>query len=429
MLKQIVYALWPGPAAVKITTSIALILVAFLSFSTVSRADVITDWNKIADTAAVTNAKRSPAAALIDMAYVHAAMYDAVNAIDGRYSVYAVAPAYKPAAGTSKESAGASAAYRTLLSLFPGQQAFLDEKYADYLATVPDGTEKWDGIALGTDIASRFLGMRAGDGRDAEVPFTPWTGAGTWQPTPPNSTATPLTPWIATMRPFLIAGNSQFRPQGPPALDSARWIADYNETKQYGSLTGSRRTDEQTQIGLFYTDHTAAQLSRGFRDFVNARPGLNSADSSRLFAMIYLSIADSLIAGFDAKYHFHFWRPVTAISAGAEDLTDQTVADQNWTPLSTTPMHPEYPAAHGCVTAAYAETLRAFYRTKNVRLGLSSTTTNTTRTFTNTDGIISEIIDARIYGGMHYRTSGHAGVKIGKKVTDWMIKHYFKPNK
>src|SRR5215203_5316919 len=252
------------------------------------------------------------------MAYVHAAIYDAVNAIDHRYTSYAVNPAVAPLPSTSKEAAAATAAYKVLLALFPAQESFLTTKYTQYLAAIPDEQPKTDGIALGDEIAVKFLRPRVGDGRDAVAPFTPWTGVGSWQPTPPVFAPVPLTPWMATMRPFMIDSPSQFRAEGPPALESEQWAIDYNETKNYGALNNSLRTPEQTEIGLFYTEHTGAQYNRIFRQFAQAQ-NLNVADNARLFAMIYLAGADSLIAGWDSKFYFHFWRPVTAIRNGETD--------------------------------------------------------------------------------------------------------------
>ncbi len=408
-------------------TPFAAIALLFMAcFAAIAKADVVTDWNQIADTAVVTNAKRPAGAALVDMAYVHAAIYDAVNAIDRRYRVYAVSPEAVPSGDTSKEAAVATAAYKVLLALFPTQESFLNRIYLQYLTAITEGQPKTEGVALGEEVAGKFMLSRAGDGRDAVVAFTPWTGPGNWRPTPPAFAPTPLTPWMATMRPFMIESPSQFRAEGPPALDSAQWANDYNETKQYGSLYNSLRTPEQTEIGLFYTEHTGAQLSRIFRDFALSQ-NLSVADDARLFAMLYLSVADSLIAGWDSKYYFHFWRPVTAIRAGETDDNELTEADSTWTPLAPTPGHPEYPAAHGCLTAAYAEALRAFYGTKKVNITLSSTATNTMRSFDNTDDLIKEIIEARVFGGMHYRTSVTHGAVIGKKVAKWMNKFYFQP--
>jgi hypothetical protein len=399
-------------------------LVGFLLTAAQAKADVVADWNSIAETAAVTNANRPAGATLVDMAYVHAAIYDAVNAIDGRYTPYAVTLANVPK-NASQDAAAATAAYHVLKTLFPAQSSFLEIKYVEYLNTIPAGNPKSKGIEIGRNVASRLMKLRAGDGRDAVVPFSQSSGAGAWQPTPP-AYAPPITPWMAKMRPFMIESPSQFRPEGPPSMTSDDWARDYNETKLYGAVNSGVRTPTQTEIGRFYAEHTATQYSRITRNFA-AGQNMSVADNSRLFAMLYLSMADSLIAAWDSKYYFAYWRPVTAIRAGETDGNELTEADPNWAPLVDTPGHPEYPAAHGCLTAAFAESLRAFYGTKKVNITLSSTVTNTTRSFNKTDDLIKEIIDARIFGGMHYRTSGVHGTVMGKNVAKLMKRRFFQP--
>lgn len=387
-----------------------------------AKADMVTEWNSTATTISAAKEKRAAAVTVVDTAYVHAAIYDAVNAIDRRHTPYAVTPSNPPPAGASAEAAAASAAYHVLIRLFPNHRDFLNEKFAQSLAQVPDGQPKADGVALGAEIAGKFMNLRGGDGWNAPVVFTPGSGPGAWQPT----SGPPVAPWMALMRPFALETPSQFRAEGPPALGSAKWAEDFNETKRLGALDGSARTPEQTLIGRFYTEHTGVQYARVFRDFADQQR-LGLADNARLFAMLYVAGADSLIAGMESKYHFAFWRPVTAIRAGDTDNSDATAGDPNWTPLAPTPGHPEYPAAHGCLTAAWAETLRAFYGTKRIRITLTSSVTGTARTFENTDDLIKEIVDARIFGGMHYRTSGVHGAVVGRKVAHWVAGHFFHP--
>ena len=403
---------------------VALLLALCLLYSPASAgADEVTDWNAIAVTAAVSNAGKGPPASVIDLAYMHAAMYDAVNAIDGRYSVYAVTPSTVPP-DASKAAAAVAAAYNILRALFPTQLDFLDARYAASLALIPDGLAKNHGIAVGAEVAALFLASRAGDGRNASITYTPGSGPGAWQPTPP-AFAAGLTPWVAQMRPFAIESPSQYRAAGPPALTSAQWAADFNETKTLGAAGSTTRTAEQTEIGRFYAEHTGAQYARIFRDFA-AEQGMSLADNARLFAVLYVTVADALIACWDSKYHFGFWRPVTAIRAADTDDNPATDADPTWTPLAPTPNHPEYPAGHGAFTGAYAEALRRFFASKHVPITLTSTVTGTARTFNKTEHLINEIIEARIYGGMHYRTSCEHGVEIGKKVAKWVAKHHFK---
>jgi len=393
-------------------------------------ANAVTQWNAIASTVIVSYALRPPSAALVDMAYVQAAVYDAVNAIDGRYSVYAAQPT-TVAAGGSPDAAVASAAYTVLLVLYPGlsaaQKASLDAEYASALAAIPDGSAKTIGIAVGSEVATAFMASRAGDGRNANVPYTFQSGPGQYQRTPP-AFANPLTPWVAKLRPFAMSDPSQFRADPPPALLSDEWADDYNETKAFGALVGSARTQEQTDIGLFYQEHPAAQLFRNVRLFASGQ-ALTVADAARLFAQVQIGAADALIACWDSKYYYNFWRPVTAIRAGDTDGNPATDPDPSWLPLVPTPSHPEYPAAHGCVTTAFADTIADFMGTKDVTITLTSLTSpnRPAHTFFRTDDLIHEIIDARIYGGMHFRTSCHRGVVIGHKVAHWVSKHYFQP--
>jgi hypothetical protein len=402
----------------------AAILFGLLFGTAHARADVVAEWNEIADTVVVANAKRPAGAALVDMAYVHAAIYDAVNSIDRRYTPYA-ATALNAPRGASVEAAAAAAAFSVLRALFPDQGPLLETKYEKSLARIPDSTAKSQGIAVGFEVAERLMEFRADDGRDATVWFLGKTGPGRWQPTPPLY-GEPVTPWMARMRPFIIKSPSQFRAPGPPARASDEWVRDYRETKLYGSADSTARTTAQTEIGRFYAEHSAAQYNRIFREFA-ASQNLSVADNARLFAMLHLAIADAMIASWDSKYHFAFWRPVTAIRWGETDGNDLTEPDPAWTPLVDTPGHPEYPAAHGALTAAYAEVLRRFFGTKRVRILLSSTVTRSSRSFDNTDELVREIVDARVFGGMHFRRSGPHGAEIGRKVASWMARHYFRP--
>ena len=401
-------------------------LVCSLSYG-IAYGDVVGYWNGIAATAAVTNAKRAPNPANFDITYVQIAIYDAVNAIDRRYTPFAVSLNNVPD-GASQEAATAAAAYTVLKTLYPTQQAYLDPIYAAALAGIPNGQAKDQGIYIGTEVANQFLALRANDGRDANIPYIFGSGPGVYQLTPgaPPPPATPQAPWLAKVKPFALRSPDQFRPAGPPDLHSHKWADVFNETKDYGALNNSLRTPEQTEIGLFYTENPALQFSRIFRNFAAAQ-GFTLADSARFFAQLYVTSMDAIIAGWDGKYHFNFWRPVTAIRAGDSDGNDNTVADLSWLPLAVTPNHPEYPAAHGCYTGAYASFLRLFFRTKRVHITLSSTVTNTERTFDNTDDLKKEIVEARIFGGMHYRSSVEDGLVIGKKVAKWVARHYFRP--
>jgi hypothetical protein len=381
----------------------------------------VIEWNIVGSAAAV-NAGRGPAT-FLDLTYMHIAVYDATAAIDGKYQVFGSCP---PVQGpSSKEAAAIAAAYNVLRTLYPTQQTFLDQRYAESLLTIPDGPEKTAGIQVGTAAAVQYMALRVGDGRNAPGVYIPGTGPGAWIPTPPANLPGAF-PWMARMRPFAIESPSQFRAEGPPSMDSAQWAEEYNEVKRLGAIDSTDRTHEQTEAGLFYVEGAAGQSARAFRLLAVAKD-LDNAETARLFAMIYVGISDSLITTWDSKYHFAFWRPVTAIRAGDTDGNPATEADPSWTPLAATPNFPEYVSAHSSVAAGFAEAISNYFGTKKVSLTLDSTVTGTTRSFERTDDIIKDVADARIYAGFHFRSACVHGSVIGQKVSRYVAKHYFQP--
>jgi hypothetical protein len=400
---------------------------------TVTAQNPATDWNNIAITTALAASQatapgsNSPAGSFVYMAYVHLAIYDAVNAIDHRFQSYGPNP-FAPA-GASRDSAAIAAAYFTLINYFPDQAATLLTQYNAALAAIPDSEAKLDGIGVGRQAANSIIGLRIGDGRGAVVDFT-WPSVptpGVWMPTPP-AFARPAIPWLSTMVPFTMRSQSQFRPEPPPALTSAEWAEDYNTTKTLGAINSTVRTPAQTEIGLFWTDHPGSQYARAFRALATAQ-GLDISDTARLFATLYISAADAGIGCWDGKLYYGFWRPITAIRNGDIDGNAGTVADATWTPLGVTPNHPEYPAAHGCVTGSIATVLKNFFGTPQVTLVVTSGVTSTTHTFTSTDDLVTEVENARIYAGFHYRHSVVQGAELGGKVADEVSGNYFQPLK
>jgi len=411
--------------------AVALLVLAMLH-PTCAKADAVSDWSKIANGAAITSGARPPVL-MIDVAYVHAAIYDAVNAIDGRYSVFSVAPT-TATAGASLEAATAAAAYTMLLALYPDQKTVLESTYNMYVGNLPAGFARDRGEAVGKEVANLFVEKRKGDGRNANVPYVFGIGPGVYQVTPgaPAPPVTPLYPWVAQMKPFTFESPSQFRAEGPPNLTSSQWADDFNEVKAFGASNSLVRTPEQTAIGQFYVENPGVQLNRNIVNIAAAH-GLSTVDSARFFAQTYLSVADALIACWDSKFYYNFWRPVTAIRNADTDGNPATDPDFSWSPLATTPAHPEYPAAHGCVTAALAHSLEDFFGDQQLNVTLTSIPVPggplVARTFARPRDMINEIIDARIYAGFHYRTSGVHGTVIGNKVTNWVSKHYFLPVK
>lgn len=387
-----------------------------------AKADVVSDWN----TTATTVVLNKGAQAAIHLAMVHVAIYDAVNSVDRRYSVYAIRPVAP--GGASKEAAAASAAYNLLRTLFPDQSAVLDPAFVASLAAVPDGPAETNGVAIGAEVAAGIVALRANDGRNAIVPYVFGSGPGVYQATPP-AFGSPVTPWVAKVTPFALERPSQFRAYGPPDPTSAHYAADFNTVKSLGALNSTQRTAEQTEIGRFHTENPTTFWTRNLRDLAATR-GLRIDQSARLFAMLYVAFADSSIGCWDSKYYFNSWRPVTAIPAAATDDNAATEADAAWVPLATTPPHPEYPAAHGCVAGAVAETLRQFFGTKHVKMTFTSTVPGSIPHFyKTTDDLVKEVQVARVYGGMHFPTATVHGAIMGRQVGRYVAKHYFEPVK
>ena len=412
----------------KMWLSCAAVVVATISIPTTAAcADVVLDWNAYAARAIVTVGGQVPPRALIRLAMVHLAIYDAVNAIEGApFDGYASIPLVdRPA---SPEAAGATAAYDVLVALFPAQTADLTAKYAASLAALPDDIAKEHGIAVGHQAATAILNARARDGRDATVIYVPGSGPGVWVPTPPAFLAA-LAPETPFVQPFVLNDASQFRPEGPLSLSSDDWARDYNEVKALGGAVGSSRTPEQTDIARFWSDNPPLQWNRAWRALSVAK-GLGLADNARYFAMLTSASADALIACWDAKYSYNFWRPVTAIRAGDIDGNPATAPDPTWIGLLITPNHPEYPAAHGCFSGASTETLKYFFGTDEVTLTVDSNVpgvVNPVRTYARLSDALAEVLDARVYGGMHYRHSTHIGANVGKQVSRFTTRHFFRP--
>jgi hypothetical protein len=414
--------------------TILVVALALLSCGVATAQNPVIDWNGIAVTAAL-NADQtiSPASSAsggtsLYLAYTHLAIYDAVNAIDHRFQPYG---AEIPApAGASVDAAVISAAYNTLVSYLPDQSVSLAAQYTAALAVIPDSQAKSDGIQVGEAAAKSIITMRAGDGRGAKVPyvFPSALTAGVWIPTP-LAFLLPQTPWVGQMVPFTMSSASQFLPdEPPPALASTDWADDYNQVKTLGAANSTVRTLQQTEIGLFWTEQTSKQYARALRALAVGR-ALNTSDTARLFAMVWTSVADAFIGCWNAKYHFSFWRPVTAIQNGGIDGNPATVPDPTWMSLGTTPNHPEYPSAHGCLTGAVSGILKGYFGTPNVNFTVSSTFFNPphVHTFSSTKDLEQEVEDARIYAGFHYHHSMVQGLVLGQHVAQQVLVNFFQP--
>lgn len=400
-----------------------LLTIALLASTCLHAQNVVVQWNGIAATTIITNAKEASVASGVWLAYVHLAVFDAVNSIDHRFQPYAFTT--QAPEGASKDAAAVAAAHRILVQYFPAQQSSLDSQFTTSLAGIADtGANIAGGVAIGEAAAQALINARANDGLLANVSYTPPVGPGFYQRTPP-AFAAPLTPWLGQMVPFTMTGPAQFFPdEGPTPLDSQQWIDDYNETRTLGAINSTVRTPQQTEIGLFWTEHTGQQYARAFRKLATDQ-GLSTSDTARLMAMLWAGYADAGIGCWNAKFTFSFWRPVTAIRAGGGNPA--LTADPNWSPLANTPAHPEYPAAHGCATGVVSTVLENFFGTPNLQFSVDSLVTHTTHNFTSTTDLLDEVEHARIYAGFHYHHSVIQGKVLGTKVAHQLTQGFFSP--
>jgi hypothetical protein len=422
----------------------ALALVALAS-PTVTRADAVTDWNVIASNSIVQTAGQPPQVSSLSFAMVQGAVYDAVNAIDRGYRPYLVQPPSQPT--DSKEAAAATAAFRVLVGfadlpgLFPAQAPTLQPQYDAYIAGLPDNPpgSRVAGITIGETTARAMLTARLNDGRFGPPPQLYPPTPGIWRPTPPNFANDPA-PWVGNVLPFLVPSAEMLRSDGPNALTSVDYAEDFNEVKELGSLTSITRTADQTDAAIFWQDHAHALFNRLFRALA-ASQNLNIVDSARLFAMENLAAADASIGCWNDKYYWQFWRPITAIREADTDGNPDTEADPTWLPLFdpatpvcnppplVTPPFPDHPSGHACNTSAFVHTLRNFFGTDRIAVSVFSNKSCTWRSFDRFSDILKEVIDARVWAGIHFRTADTQGAVLGKKVAHYMTRHYFQPNR
>ena len=408
------------PSRVRVFVTVAVLA---LAVATPARTDTVTEWNLNASSALFVTAGQPPQLSVPHLAMVHGAVYDAVNAIDGGHEPYLLSsPSAQPSDST--QAAAATAAYRMLLSIVPGQQAVLDAQYAASLAGIADGAAKTRGIAVGEAAAAAMIVARTGDGRLGPFRFAVGFGPGVWRPVLPAFVNDPNA-WLKDLKPFLVESSSQFRSKGPLSLTSRKYAREYAEVKSLGSATSTTRTAAQTLAARYWAENPPATWSRIFRT-LSAQEGLSIAENARLFAMLYMTAADALITVWDDKAYWSFWRPITAIREADTDGNPATEADPAWLPLIVNPPYPEHPSAHNALSGSIVATLRKFFGTDKV----AWTDTNNaglTRSFTRFSHAIDEIIDARVWSGIHFRTADRQGARIGRQVAKWRDKHYFRP--
>ena len=400
-----------------------LLAAALTAAASPTFANVITDWDEKA-VAAVTPMSSlggtSPYMAVRMMGMVHAAMFDAVNSIERRYRPYLVQLPGDPAA--SKEAAAAAAAATILATIDAKTAGEMKAALAAYLAPLPDGAAKSDGIALGETVAAKVIEARTNDGCDAPDAYRPRTTPGVYVPT-----AITLSSMWPDMKPFAIAKGSQFRPKPPVALDSKEWATDFNELRDYGGKISTKRTAQQTETALFWTVPLLAYQPL-VRQLVTAKQ-MGVVDSARFMALEAFALNDAIIAVLDAKYHYNFWRPITAIRNGDIDGNPATDSEATWQPVANTPMHPEYPCSHCIQSGSVAAVVKAVLGGVDIpEVALTSPATpGVTHRWTNMMAFTEEVANARIWAGFHYRFSTRVGTDMGLQIGEYVVKNVMQP--
>ena len=404
------------------------LLACLLALLRSAAADLIGDWNAQAVNA-IRNETTTPPLAARNLAMLHVAIHDAVNSLTGTHRPYAVSA--PPDGPTSAEAAVVGAAHQVLVNLFPSQRAAFDATLAASLAGIPESLERSRGVELGRSTANTILGLRANDGSSTTIPYIPSAEPGAWRRTPPYFRPPDLPHW-RFVRPFALSSGSQFRPPGPPPLDSARYATDLDQVKALGAADSPIRTPEQTLVANFWADFTYTVTPPGHWNQIARQvatsQGLSLPQKARLFALLNLALADAAIATWDAKYAFNFWRPVTAIPQADLDGNPATAADPNWTPLLTTPAFPEYVSGHSAFSAAAAVVLARFLGTDHAEFTvISDSVPGVVRAYSSFAGAADEIGMSRIYGGIHFLSGDLDGLSLGRAIGAFVDDHFLLP--
>ncbi|XVU28055.1 vanadium-dependent haloperoxidase [Actinoplanes sp. CA-054009] len=406
-----------------------VLVVAALVLSTSTAAatpvpdsNMVVTWAEHSHTAAYEVARQPPYINGRVFAMVQGAVYDAANAAAGSpYEPYLLS--VRARHGHSLDAAVATAAYRVLLSIFPEQAATLGAQYGASLATIRDGKAKRAGIALGEEAAAAMIAARRDDGSDRAATWDVGTAPGQWRPTPPGYAQEGA--HVADVRPFVIRSGADFRTAGPPALGSAEYARDLNEVKALGSATSTARTRDQTESAIWW--HDRRQTEWQIKAQLARTQHLSPLQTARMYAMSDVTRADVTIACFTQKRQWNFWRPVTAIQLAATDGNPSTSPDPTWTPLLITPPFPDFTSGHACTTGAIMLALRRFFGRDDIPFSAYSADSGTTRHFTSFSQATAEVIEARIWGGVHFRSADVQGVKLGEQVTRYVLSREFQP--
>jgi hypothetical protein len=402
-----------------------LILCASLAWAGSAHADAVTDWNAITIPAVAKG--RPGAQGLLDIGLVQAAVHDAVQAIDGRFEPYHVKMS---GAEGSREAAAVAAAYYVLIGMYP-TQTDLTTTYEKYL--VDHNLQNDPGLAVGKDVADAFLHLRRNPPDPPLPPYLGGTDPGEWRPTPP-AFAPGGFEWMATSKPYTFESPDQFRMGPPPNLGSSRYRREYDEVRTLGALadtdnTKVKRTAAQTDLAYFYADNFPALVYRTVRAIAIERK-LEIRDSARLFALVGLATADAGITAWDSKYHFSFWRPVTAIWEGNNDGNGGTVGDPDWLPFITTPNYPDHSSGANNLVGSMTRTLARFFGTDEFTFKVTSLfdpNNPKVREYEHFSDMAADVVNVRIYQGIHFRTADEVARKQGQRVAEWVFGNVLQP--
>ena len=420
------------PSALVVVVTILFILILA---PTRAQADAVSDWNLIAIQRIGAEVPQHPTPLVfLDMAIVQIAVYDAVQAIEKQYKPYHV---QIPGASGSPDAAAAKAARDVLINLLPGQSMAIDNQYNVYITT--HGLSNDPGIAVGTTAAAGIIALRSNDGRNppGQVPFVGGTEPGEWRPT--DSFITPKVPapfspmaipWVANVTPFALKSGDQFRAVAPPPLNSHRYTEAYDEVKAMGARFNSERTDEQTNLAYFWALNYPAVWNRVVRD-IAASQSLPISENSRLSAFVNVSMADAIITSWDSKITYNFWRPLTAIRLGNDDTNSDTVGDPTWEPLVNTPNYPDYTSGANNASGAATRSLALYFGTDEMTFTVFTTNTTagipTSITYSKFSDAAEDVVNARIWEGIHFRFADEEARKQGRHVAQWVFGKILKP--
>jgi hypothetical protein len=401
------------------------LLAGIVAAGTAARADVVTEWNQIALAA---TAQTNSAAESRALAIMHAAVFDAVNSIDRRYTPYAVDIKADPR--SSIDAAGAKAAHDTLAGLFPAQRATFDAALDATLAKVAVAAERDAGLAVGAEVAEKFLAQRVDDGAARKIDHAPRNGAGQWQPTPPGFAPMVLAQW-GEIKTFVLQSPKELNVAGPPALDSAAYTKDLEQVRRLGARDSKERSADQTAAAIFWAINTGVPWNAAARAAATAaaaaataapKRGPSVVDNARIFALLNMAGADAYIAALAIKRQYTFWRPVTAIRNAAVD------AQPDWEPLLNTPAHPDYVSGHCIYSGAAAQVLRRFFAGDGAPFSATFGGVNgITRRYSGFTQAEHEVEAARVWAGIHFATANAHGIALGRQIADLALRRHLRP--